>query len=582
MGHRGLRIAECGLAAAIVLLAISAAAGEMPPDQAEAAHLSNIRQLTFYGAKNGEAYFSPDGKEIVFQGVREEGNPFYQIYRMNLSTGETFLVSTGTGRTTCAFFHPKKPKLIFASTHLDPESQAKQKAEIEKLKSGPPARYQWDFDPNFDIFESDLDGKNLVRLTDAAGYDAEGSYSPDGSKIVFCSFRDGDGEIYVMDSDGKNQTRLTHEKGYDGGPFFSPDGTRIVWRHFEDAAQKVAEVWTMKADGSDKRQITKLNAVSWAPYYHRNGEWIVFASNYQDPAFEIYAIRPDGSDLTRLTFTPGFDGLPVISPDWDKMMWTSNRAENRSQIFIADLNLPGSKPVKAQTPPAGSGFGDQHRLTDLDIAQTPEELKNAAQPYAMLVGDAIDKLRPGEILMRGVGTSPGWRLLAERLAAAHQRASLTLEDDPNSAPDLRPSLEKKIPCVSFSSRTGEGAYAASVAQYAKLLLATGVVKLPYTEYDAAKAKAVATASQRPYLGTVPEYGAKDVVGVKLSGVREDSPAQKAGLKGGDVVTELNGAGIKDVNEYLKALEGVKPGVETTIKILRDGKEQVLKITPGSR
>ena len=190
----------------------------------EAAHLRNIRRLTFAGSKNGEAYFSPDGREIVFQGVREEGNPFYQIYRMDLGTGKTTRVSTGVGKTTCSFFHPTKNRILFASTHLDAESAAKQKEEITKQKAGKSERYNWNFDPNFDIFESDPDGKNLVRLTDAPGYDAECAYSPDGKSIVFCSWRDGDGEIYVMDADGKNQRRLTHEKFYDGGPFFSPDG----------------------------------------------------------------------------------------------------------------------------------------------------------------------------------------------------------------------------------------------------------------------------------------------------------------------------------------------------------------------
>ncbi len=258
----------------------------------EAAHLKNIRRLTFAGSKNGEAYFAPNGKEIVFQGVREEGNPFYQIYKMDLASGKVTRISTGTGKTTCSFFHPTKNRILFASTHLDAESAAKQREEIEKQKAGPAKRYSWDFDPEFDIFESDPDGKNLVRLTDAKGYDAECAYSPDGKSIVFCSMRDGDAEIYTMDSDGKNPRRLTNEKGYDGGPFFSPDGKKIVWRHFEDEAQKTAEVWTMDVDGSNKKQVTKLSAVSWAPYFHPSMKWIIFGSNFEDPAFEIYAIRP--------------------------------------------------------------------------------------------------------------------------------------------------------------------------------------------------------------------------------------------------------------------------------------------------
>ncbi len=317
----------------------------------ESRYLRNIRELTFAGSKSGEAYFSADGKSIVFQSVREPGNPFYQIYKMDLADGVATRVSTGKGRTTCAYFHPTKKRILFASAHLDPDTDAKQKAEIEKLKAGPPPRYQWDFDPFLDIFESDYDGGNLVRLTDAPGYDAEGAYSPDGAKIVFCSYRDkdGDGEIYTMDSDGKNQRRLTHEKGYDGGPFFSPDGKKIVWRHFSDQAH--SEVWTMDIDGSNKKQVTDLKALSWGPYWTPSMEWIIFASNFEDPAFELYAIHPDGSGIVRLTYTDGFDGLPVVSPDGKKLMWTSTRADGKSQVFLADLFLPPNDELPAAEEP---------------------------------------------------------------------------------------------------------------------------------------------------------------------------------------------------------------------------------------
>ena len=321
-----MRSSVCALA---LFLSFSVGAAETPTEPL----LTRVRQITFSGQKNGEAYFSADGERIVFQGVRVKDNPFYQIYSMELDSRKAAparLISSGVGRTTCAFFHPTKKRMLFSSTHLDPASSSKQREEIEKQKNNPPRRYSWDFDPEFDIFETDVDGGKSIQLTGEKGYDAEAAYSPDGKKIVFCSFRDGDGEIYVMNSDGSQPKRLTHEKGYDGGPFFSPDGTKICWRHFADEAQKVAEIWIMDADGGNKKQITSLNAISWAPYWHPGGEWLVFGSNFEDPAFDIYAIRTDGSKLTRVTNSPGFDGLPVISPDGATLMWTSNRTDNRS------------------------------------------------------------------------------------------------------------------------------------------------------------------------------------------------------------------------------------------------------------
>ena len=204
----------------------------------EARHLTNIRQVTFGLCPRGEGYFSPDGRSIIFQAVPhlpptifhhpkpdEEG---YQIFLGALEEDAPVrMVSTGKGRCTCPYFHPDGKSILFASTHLSPSTEAVPPKGPAYSRT---ARYRWEFPESMDIFAADLEGKNLVRLTDAPGYDAEASYSPDGSQIVFTSFRDGDAEIYIMDSDGRNPRRITHAKGYDGGPFFSPDGKRIIYR----------------------------------------------------------------------------------------------------------------------------------------------------------------------------------------------------------------------------------------------------------------------------------------------------------------------------------------------------------------
>ncbi len=276
--------------------------------QKEAVHLRNIKQLTFAGSRSGEGYFSPDASQIVFQSTRspmgphEAENPFYQIFRMDLGSGRLWRLSPGVGKTTCSFFRPDGKRVLFASTHLDPDALKKQREEIERQKSGRQQRYQWDFDDAYDIFDARPDGTDLRRLTYAKGYDAEGSYSPYGKHICFTSNRDGDLEIYVMDADGRNQRRVTYDPGYDGGPFFSPDGRWIVYRHFTPDGSR-AEIMMIRPDGSDKRQITHLGAISWAPYFHPSGKWIVFCSNKEGGAgrFQLYLIRPDGTGLTRLT-----------------------------------------------------------------------------------------------------------------------------------------------------------------------------------------------------------------------------------------------------------------------------------------
>ena len=283
-------------------------------EPSEAEFLSHARQLTFEGKRSGEGYFSPDGGQLIFQSEREPGNPFYQIYLLDFSSGETTRVSPGMGKTTCSFFQPKTGRVMFASTHLDPEAAAKQKAELDFRASGKLRRYSWDYDPAFEIFSCNPDGTKIQRLTDSPGYDAEGSFSPDGKQIVFCSTRGAYpleklseaerarfekdpayfGDIYVMDADGSNVRRLTEAPGYDGGPFFSPDGQRIIWRHFDESGM-IADVWTMKTDGSDKQRVTDFKSMSWAPFYHPSGKYIVFTSNKLGfENFELFIVDANG------------------------------------------------------------------------------------------------------------------------------------------------------------------------------------------------------------------------------------------------------------------------------------------------
>ena len=305
-------------------------------------HLRNIRQLTF-GGENAEAYFSADGRRIIFQSTRGD-LAADQIFTMNADGSDTRRVSSGRGRTTCGYFFPDG-RFLYSSTHL---------AGAEPPPKPDYSRgYVWPVYASYDIFAGD------ARLTDAHGYDAEATISPDGSRIVFTSARDGDLEIYDMAADGSDQRRLTRSPGYDGGAFYSPDGALICFRALpiEDPNELIdfrrlleeelvrparLEIFVMNADGTNRRQVTRNGAANFCPFFHPDGKRIIFAGNQHDPKgrnFDLYLIDLDGGGLERVTFCDAFDGFPMFSPDGTKLVFCSNRFNakpHETNVFIAD------------------------------------------------------------------------------------------------------------------------------------------------------------------------------------------------------------------------------------------------------
>jgi Tol biopolymer transport system component len=349
------------LAVALLVCASALPLGsQTPTPNQERDFLTRVRRLTVDGKRAGEGYWSPDGKRLVFQSEREAGNPFYQIYTLDLTTGATTRISSGVGKTTCAFFRPNPGgdvvEIEFASTHADPKSKQYQDEELAFRASGKERRYSWDYDPEMDIYAYNEKTGATKRLTTARGYDAEGSYSPDGQWLAFSSMRDAYNrpltdqekkaldenpsyfaEIYIMRADGSDQRRLTNVTGYDGGPFFTPDGSRIIWRRFDEQGL-IADIWTMKLDGSDQKQITDFGSMSWAPYMHPSGEYIIFASNKLGfENFELFMVDAAGTkEPVRVTYSDGFDGLPVPSPDGKTLAFTSSRSGGAAgQLFLA-------------------------------------------------------------------------------------------------------------------------------------------------------------------------------------------------------------------------------------------------------
>lgn len=321
-------------------------AAESRTTELEAKHLANVKQVTHGFPQAGEGYFSDDGKDIVYQAY-PIGYPFYQIYLQNLESGAVQRVSPGRGRTTCADFTPDGSRILFASAHSDPHPEVAELQAREQAARGGRRRYEWVFDENMEIYSVNRDGTDMKRLTDAPGYDAEGSYSSDGKQIVFASTRDGDADLYIMNADGSEVRQLTNVDGYDGGPFFSPDDKWVIFR--SDRLKKdMLQLYAISVDGKHEVQLTDdLNTVNWAPYFHPSGKYIIWTSaDYSrgPQPFQLYTMEIESDDnsfkggkVTQITDSKSTSILPVFSPDGTKLMWTATRGEDKSsQLWIGD------------------------------------------------------------------------------------------------------------------------------------------------------------------------------------------------------------------------------------------------------
>ena len=319
-------------------------------------HFKSLRQVTF-GGDNAEAYWSFDDKQIIFQSNNKKWNvECDQMFLMNAD--ETFdsipppMISTGKGRTTCAYFLPDNKHFVYGSTHLGGE-------ECPEAPLRQNGKYVWPIYDTYDIFVADLEGNIVNQLTTEKGYDAEATVSPMGDKIVFTSTRNGDIDLYTMNLDGSDVKQITFELGYDGGAFFSPDGTKIIFRSSRPKTDEEVkaykdllaeglvqptemELYICNADGSELKKLTNLGNANWSPFFHPSGKKILFSSNFEAERgfpFNLYMIDIDGKNLERITHSETFDAFPVFSNDGKKLIFSSNRNNGGGRdtnLFIAE------------------------------------------------------------------------------------------------------------------------------------------------------------------------------------------------------------------------------------------------------
>jgi TolB protein len=306
-------------------------------------HFDNLKQLTS-GSSNGESYWSPDSKQIIFQSTRG-AQQCDQEYVMNADGSNQHMVSTGKGATTCGYFLSDNQHILYASTH---EGNPSCPMPPDHSKG-----YVWAVHPTFDIYMATLDGKIVKKLTDTPGYDAEATVNFKTKKIIYTSMASGDLELWTMNEDGSGKKRITNVEGYDGGAVFSRDGTKMVWRAYHpDTPEKKAayqallkqnlttpmkmELWLANADGSNAKQITNYGCASFAPTFTPDGKKLLFASNKakcDSSLFELYLINLDGSGLEQVTDYGKFTSFPEFSPDGKKLIFSSSYQSKSNYEF---------------------------------------------------------------------------------------------------------------------------------------------------------------------------------------------------------------------------------------------------------
>ena len=339
--------------------------------------ITNMKQITFGKDKTYAGEYNRNRSMFVFEGDRSKKTPFSQVYLFNGK--KTKVLSSELGVASSAHFHPYQQKVLFSSSHFDVDAKKKMDKEIENRKNKVQKRYG-SYDEGLDLYEKNLRTGKLTRLTKAKGYDSEANYSTNGRYVVFSSNRRGYGEslsadvldkfkkdssylldIYLLDRKTNTTKRLTQKPGYDGSPVFNYNSDLITWQHlFVDGHR--SEIFTMKRDGSDLKQVTNLKALCWSPSFHPSGDYIIFGTSVHDyHNFELYIVDIKGDQKpVRVTNIKGRDGSPRFSADGKKLIWT-RKVGGVSQLVTADwddlqarelLKLTQSAPKFSELTPA--------------------------------------------------------------------------------------------------------------------------------------------------------------------------------------------------------------------------------------
>ncbi|MCH8011862.1 MAG: PD40 domain-containing protein [Candidatus Marinimicrobia bacterium] len=281
-----------------------------------------------------EAYFSPDGKSLICNAKVLPDDSVHHVYTANIDGTEVRRINN-KGEDACSYYFPSGDRLIWTSTKDHPELPVGDWSIATIYPQGA------------ELYSSDLDGSNVIRLTNNEYYDAEVSLSPDGQWILFTRQVDGKLNLWRMRPDGTDEFQITRTDDWqEGGSFYMPDSETILYRawkrEYDDARGKPMTIFTIKHDGTGLKQITHDDGTNWAPHPGPDGKRFVFVKVLPPHNFEVFLMDLKTGKQTRLTYSNAFDGFPVISPDGKKVMFSSSRGaapgKRKLSLYLMDIS----------------------------------------------------------------------------------------------------------------------------------------------------------------------------------------------------------------------------------------------------
>jgi dipeptidyl aminopeptidase/acylaminoacyl peptidase len=304
--------------------------------------------------RNAEAYYAPDNLHVIAQtqdpaAQKAPGRDTGALTYTFTDQGTEITRINDRGQDACSFFFPDGKRLIWTSTRDNLDLPIGNWSDQNNYPQGA------------ELYTSDLKGGNVRRLTTNQHYDAEVSVSPNGQWIIFSRQIEGKLDLWRMKADGTGEQQITFTDDWqEGAPNYLPDNQTVLYRAWKNSEYgKIRPtpmtVFTIKHDGTNTTARTFDRGMNWSAYPAPNGRNYVYVRVIEDNNWEVFLGDLGGGEPVRLTYNPGFDGFPSISPDGKKMLFgrsTGGGFMSNLYTHVMDVSSLGLGPERYNGVPA--------------------------------------------------------------------------------------------------------------------------------------------------------------------------------------------------------------------------------------